>query len=489
MQESTAVDTLSAQLDLPDLSPDLRSALAAIAERRSLAAGDFLFHEGDPAQFLFIVETGVLEARKRSEDGPEVVLRGLGPGDIGGLTSMVVDKARSATLQALGPASVVIFPRVAFLAVSAEHPRIARALLAHLGQKVRAKTQQVATLLSRTARDPRQLIAFFDAKPYERAAFDARLSDDLRAHYFEARLEPSTAALAQGYPVVCVFVNDELGPAVIEQLAGFGTRLIALRCAGYNNVDLPAAARRGIEIVRVPAYSPHAVAEHTMLLILALNRKIHRAYNRVREGNFSLNGLVGFDLFGRTAGLVGLGKIGRCLAKILAGFGMRVLAHDVRPDGAFAESTGVRFVDLEEVLSSSDVVSLHVPLSPATHHLVNADRIRRMKRGATLINTSRGGLVDTAALIDALKTGQIGAAGLDVYEEESEYFFRDRSDRAIGDDVLARLITFPNVLITSHQAFLTSDALDNIAETTVQNIRAFLRGARGESLQNRVVAG
>jgi D-lactate dehydrogenase len=293
-------------------------------------------------------------------------------------------------------------------------------------------------------------------------------------------------ALARGYPVVCAFVNDELDASVLEQLARFGTGMIALRCAGYNNVDLAAAAREKIEIARVPAYSPHAVAEHAAMLILALNRKVHRAYNRVREGNFSLNGLVGFDLFGRTAGLVGLGKIGRCLAQILRGFGMTVLAHDVKVDLEFGESAGVRFVGLDELLAASDVVSLHAPLTPATHHLIDAARIARMKRGVMLINTGRGGLVDTAALIDALKTGHIGAAGLDVYEEESDYFFRDMSDRAIDDDVLARLMTFPNVLVTSHQAFLTSDALDNIAGTTVDNIRAFLAGARGPELPNRV---
>lgn len=487
MLESTLASALRARLPLEEIPPAALSALASIGASRCLQEGEILFREGDPADFLFVVEAGALVVKKRSEDGPEVTLRELVPGEIGGLTSMYVEKTRSATLQARGPAEVITFPRAAFQEALAAHPALARALLAHLGQKVRAKTQQVATLLSRTGRDPRQKVAFFDAKPYEQAAFDARWPEDLRASYFEARLGPATAALARGYEVVCVFVNDELGAGVIEELASFGTQLVALRCAGYNNVDLAAAARHGVEVARVPAYSPHAVAEHAVALILALNRKVHRAYNRVREGNFSLNGLVGFDLFGRTAGLVGLGKIGRCLARILRGFGMTVLAHDVKPDPEFMESTGVKAAGLDELLASSDVASLHVPLSPATHHLIDAARIARMKRGALLINTSRGGLVDTAALIDALKSGQIGAAGLDVYEEESEYFFRDRSDRAIDDDVLARLMTFPNVLVTSHQAFLTSDALDNIAETTVGNIRAFLGGARGAEVPNRVV--
>jgi D-lactate dehydrogenase len=488
MIDPSLLEALRAQLPLAGLSPEALSALAEIAARRALASGDFLFREGDPAEFFFVVEAGALRVEKRSEDGVETAMREMGPGEIGGLTSMYVDKTRSATLIAEGATTVITFPRAAFHAALAEHPALSRALLAHLGQKVRAKTAQVATLLARAGRDPREVVAFFDTKPYDKAAFEARMPDDLRARYFESRLGPSTVALARGYPVVCAFVNDELSAAVLEELARFGTRLLALRCAGYNNVDLAAAARLGIEVARVPAYSPHAVAEHAMALVLTLNRKIHRSYNRVREGNFSLHGLVGFDLFGRTAGLVGLGKIGRCLAAILRGFGMTVLAHDLHPDLAFAASAGVRFVGLDELFAASDIVSLHAPLSPATHHLVGAERLAQMKPGAMLINTSRGGLVDTAALVEALKTGHLGAAGLDVYEEESEYFFQDRSDHAIADDVLARLMTFPNVIVTSHQAFLTADALDNIAETTLHNLRAFLGGARGPDLPNRVAA-
>jgi len=491
MHDRTLLDALRARLPLvgpssATLDGATLDALAAIAERRSLTAGEFLFREGDPAGFLFVVESGGLEVRKRGDDGTEVIVRELGPGELGGLTSMYVEKTRSATLRATGPATVITLPRAAFLDVVGAHPGLSHALLSHLGQKIRSKTQQVATLLARAGRDPREIVAFFDTKPYERAAFDGRLPEELRVHYLEPRLGPSTVALARGYPVVCAFVNDELSAPVIEQLASFGTRLVALRCAGYNNVDLGAAARSGVEVVRVPAYSPHAVAEHTVALILTLNRQTHRAYNRVREGNFSLHGLVGFDLFGRTAGIVGLGKIGRCLAQILVGFGMKVLAHDARPDLDFAARTGVELVGLDDLLAASDIVSLHAPLLPATFHLMSAERMARMKRGAMLINTSRGALVDTAALIEALKTGHLGSAGLDVYEEESEYFFQDRSDRAIADDVLARLMTFPNVLITSHQAFLTTDALDNIAETTLGNIRAFMTGARGDELPNRV---
>ncbi|MBK8256084.1 MAG: 2-hydroxyacid dehydrogenase [Polyangiaceae bacterium] len=397
---------------------------------------------------------------------------------------MFVEKTRSATLQARGTVQLVTLPRSAFLQALSTHPQLYAAIATHLSQKVRQKTGQVATLLARTGRDATQLVAFFDAKPYERTAFDKRWPQTLHATYFDSRLDLSTVSLARGYPVVCAFVNDQLSAPVIEQLAAFGTQLIALRCAGYNQVDLTAAAAHKLTVVRVPAYSPHAVAEHAVALILALNRNVHRAYNRVREGNFSLNGLVGFDLYGRTAGLIGLGKIGKCLARILRGFGMRVVAYDLEPDPEFARAEQVQFTDLDSLLAQSDIVSLHAPLTPVTHHLLNAKRLGRMKKGALLINTGRGGLIDTSALIEALKSGQIGAAGLDVYEEESAYFFRDRSDKAVDDDVLARLLTFPNVIVTSHQAFLTSDALDNIAQTTIENIQAFLNGAT--DLPNRV---
>jgi D-lactate dehydrogenase len=473
---------------LTGLSSATVETLGRGAQQVTVQAGRYLFREGDPANFLFIVKRGAFEVRKRSDDGTELTVREMAAGEVGGLTSMHLEKTRSATLHALTECVVAVIPREVFLQALRSHPDLSQALFAHLSRKVRDKSQTIATLLSRVQRDPRMKIALFDAKPYEKTAFEAHLHDDLRAQYFEARLGPTTVALARGFPVVCAFVNDELSAPVIQQLAAGGTSLIAMRCAGYNNVDLAAAAQAGLSVVRVPAYSPFAVAEHAVALIMALNRKTHRAYNRVREGNFSLAGLVGFDLHGRTAGIVGLGKIGRCLANILRGFGMTVLAHDPMVSEAEARDAGVRAVGLDELLASSDIVSLHSPLMPETHHLVNAERIAKMKPGAMLINTSRGGLVDAAALIDGLKSGHIGAAGLDVYEEESEYFFQDRSDRVITDDFLARLMTFNNVIVTSHQAFLTSDALDNIAETTLGNIRSFLGGARGAELSNLVAA-
>ena len=263
---------------------------------------------------------------------------------------------------------------------------------------------------------------------------------------------------------------------------------MALRCAGFNNVDLAAAAELGLTVLRVPAYSPEAVAEHAVALLLTLSRKTHRAFNRVHEGNFSLVGLVGNDLHGRTAGLIGLGKIGKCCATILRGFGMRVLAYDAAPDRQFVREQGIALVDLETLVREADVISLHAPLLPSTRHMIDQACVAQMKRGVTLINTSRGGLIDTRALLEGLKSGQVGAAGLDVYEEESEYFFEDHSSTVISDDLLARLLTFNNVLVTSHQGFLTHDALNGIAQTTLDNIRRFARGEAPDALPNRVMA-
>lgn len=314
-------------------------------------------------------------------------------------------------------------------------------------------------------------VAVFSTKPYDRSFFESANRES--AHeltFLEPRLTSETVSLAEGFPAVCVFVNDVLDAGVLEQLSEGGTRVVALRCAGFNNVDLPAAERLDIKVVRVPAYSPHAVAEHTVGLMLTLNRKIHSAYNRVREGNFSLDGLLGFDLHGRTVGVVGTGQIGMLVARIMAGFGCRLLGFDVRPNPE-CQAMGMGYVALDEILSRSDVVTLHCPLTPETHHLINPQTIAGMKPGVMLINTSRGAVIDSPAVIDGLKSGRIGSLGIDVYEEEAEYFFEDLSQKVIADDVLARLLTFPNVLVTGHQAFFTGEALTEIAETTLGNIR------------------
>ncbi|ANI16904.1 MULTISPECIES: 2-hydroxyacid dehydrogenase [Pseudomonas] len=320
-------------------------------------------------------------------------------------------------------------------------------------------------------------IILFSSQNYDRESFlAANPGHGFELHFQQSPLRPDTAALAMGFEVVCPFVNDDLSRPVLEQLAAGGTRLIALRSAGYNHVDLAAAHALGLTVVRVPAYSPHAVAEHAVGLVLALCRHLHRAYNRTREGDFSLHGLTGFDLHGKTVGVVGSGQIGQVFAQIMRGFGCQVLAYDPYPNPAI-EALGGRFVGLDQLLAESDIISLHCPLNDATRHLVNADSLQRMKRGAMLINTGRGALVDTPALIEALKSGQLGYLGLDVYEEEAEIFFADRSDLPLQDDVLARLLTFPNVIITAHQAFLTREALAAIAGTTLDNIGAWRQGA------------
>lgn len=321
-------------------------------------------------------------------------------------------------------------------------------------------------------------IAVFSTKSFDRASLDEVNRNRGRDHaltYFETRLTPETAGLAEGFEAVCPFVNDDLSEGVLATLADLGVRLLLLRSAGFNHVDLRAAARYGITVARVPAYSPHAVAEHAVGLILTLNRKFHRAYNRVREGNFALDGLLGFDLHGRTVGCVGTGRIGTVFCRIMAGFGCRILAYDPYPS-AEAEAAGAAYVTLDTLLEASEIIALHLPLTPETHHLINGAAIHRMRPGVMLINTSRGGLIDTVAVIEGLKRRQIGALGLDVYEEEADLFFEDLSGTVIQDDVFARLLTFPNVLITGHQGFFTAEALRNIAETTLTNATAFATG-------------
>lgn len=333
-------------------------------------------------------------------------------------------------------------------------------------------------------------VAVFSTKPYDRQFLEA--ANKAYGHelvYFEPSLDDNTAPLAAGFEAVCAFVHDHIGRPVLEQFAAGGTGLIALRSAGFNNVDLEAADDLGITVVHVPAYSPYAVAEHTVGLMLTLNRGIHRAYGRVRDGNFALNGLLGFDLHGRTVGIVGTGVIGANVARILSGFGCELLANDVRENPACLE-LGVRYVDLDELLAGSDVISLHCPLTRDTYHLIDAEALAKVKPGVMLINTSRGALIDTQSAVEALKDGRVGSLGLDVYEEEDELFFEDLSNVVIQDDTFMRLLTFPNVIVTAHQAYFTSDALANIAETTLANISAYERGERsGNEVQVERVRG
>ncbi len=312
-------------------------------------------------------------------------------------------------------------------------------------------------------------VAFYDAKAYDKPSFERFGGEhDMQFRFLETKLNEDTAELARGCSAVCVFVNDTVNAAVIDKLYDCGIRLIALRSAGYNNVDVHAAFGK-IHVCHVPAYSPYAVAEHAMAMLLTSVRRIHKAYNRTREFNFSLNGLTGFDFHGKTAGVIGTGKIGRIFIDICRGFGMKVIAYDRYP----APDSGIEYVSLDELLARSDVISLHCPLTDDTRHMIDTDAIAKMKKGAVIVNTSRGGLIDAEALLEGIKDRKVGAACLDVYEEEADIFFEDRSGHILNDELLARLISMPNVIVTSHQAFLTEEALNNIAETTVNNILSY----------------
>ena len=327
-------------------------------------------------------------------------------------------------------------------------------------------------------------IAFFGTKPYDEASFNEKNREfGFELRFYKGHLNKNNVILTQGVDVVCIFVNDTANAEVIRLMAANGVKLLALRCAGYNNVDLKAAAECGIAVVRVPAYSPYAVAEYTVALMISRNRKIHRASWRTREGNFSLHGLLGFDMHGKTAGIIGTGKIAKKLISILRGFGMNILAYDLYPDYNFARENQVVYTTLDELYHSSDIISLHCPLTEQTKYLINDYSISKMKDGVMLINTGRGQLIHTNALIEGLKKKKIGSAGLDVYEEESQYFYEDRSDKIIDDDTLARLLAFNNVIVTSHQAYFTQEALSNIATTTLQNVRDF---TLGKPLENEV---
>lgn len=319
-------------------------------------------------------------------------------------------------------------------------------------------------------------IAFFDAHSYDRESFDKWNENfGFKIHYYKERLSPESVELTKGKEIVCVFVNDEISPKVIDRLVENGVKLVALRCAGFNNVDLNAAKGR-LRVVRVPAYSPHAVAEYAVALMLSLNRKIYRSTQRTREGNFRLSGLLGFDMYGKTAGIIGMGRIAKELIKILHGFGMNVLAYDKYPDMKFAAANHVKMVDLPELYANSDIISLHCPLTHETLHMIDKDAIDIMKPGVMIINTGRGKLIRTEDLIQGLREHKVGSAGLDVYEEEAKFFYEDHSDRMLNDDHLALLLMMPNVIITSHQAFFTQEALKNIANTTLQNIQDFIDG-------------
>ena len=319
-------------------------------------------------------------------------------------------------------------------------------------------------------------IAIFSARHYDREFLNAsNATAGHQLHFFEAPLELETVALAAGNEAVCIFVNDKADAGVLKALFSGGTRLVALRCTGFNNVDLKAAARLGLKVVRVVSYSPYSVAEHAVALLQAINRKIHRAYNRTRDSNFALDGLMGFDLHGKTVAVIGAGQIGRVFAGIMRGFGCNVLGYDKYHSAEF-EALGARYAELSEICATADIISMHCPLTPETHHIVNADLLSSLKRGTLLINTSRGGLVNTEAVIEALKSGQLGGLALDVYEQEADLFYRDLSSTVVSDDVFERLLSFPNVIVTGHQAFFTRESITTISETTIKSVTEFASG-------------
>lgn len=492
MNSFVSVDALQKFSLFHEVSASTLGPIAAQAAYRQFAPGELLFREGEADPILYLVVAGSVKVFKTKQDQPGVFLRRIGAGEAIGLTSLFKKRRRSATLIAESETTLIAVPHKAMVELIEDRENSSsllfiESLIEHLASKVREKNSIVARLTPALG-DERISIAVFDSKPYTQETLLARNRGKYAFSFFEPRLSMETARLAEGFSVVCAFVNDDISGDIVRLLRSLGVRHIALRCAGFNNVDRKACREEGILITRVPAYSPHAVAEHAVALILGLNRKIHRAYNRVREGNFRLEGLVGFDLFGKTVGIIGTGKIGKVMAGIMKGFGCSVIAYDLFPDQAFAAEHGVQYRSLHKLIAMSDIISLHAPLTQETHHIINEATLAQMKDGVVIINTSRGGLIDTRALIIGLKSGKIGAAGLDVYEEEADFFFEDFSGKVITDDVLARLLTFNNVLITSHQAFLTHEALDNIAETVINNITLGLTYSNfDDRLPNQVV--
>lgn len=469
---------------ISNLEPNLAETINKFVHFVDLADRELLFREGDDADYMFTVVSGSLKVLRHSK-GSDVYVRDLTAGDSGGITSLFLTCPRSATLIAGGATRIARLSKADLDSALGDGSELARGLLQILSRQVRSGGRALADIL-RGDSDDRLRVAVFDAKKYDIEALSGSVPEEWNMHYLDPRLNEKTASLAVGCRVICIFVNDVADRATLEILSDNGVRLIALRCSGFNNVDLKAAEQLGISVVRVPAYSPYAVSEHAIALLLALNRKVHRAYQRVREGNFTLVGLEGFDLHGRTAAVLGVGAIGKVLVRNLQGFGMKVVGWDAYPDSDFSKETGMQYVPLEEAIAQADVISLHAPLMDSTYHLIDAKSINKMKYGVIIINTSRGGLIDHEALIGGLKSGKISAAGLDVYEEEAGVFFEDLSGAILKDDVLARLLSLNNVIITSHQAYLTRDALNTIAKVTVTNIEEFLQGASGAELTNFV---
>jgi D-lactate dehydrogenase len=479
------IDLLKSIRWFSQLDNEALQSVQTVIQPMTFEAGELICREGEAGDRMFVIATGDVAVLKNVEDGPAVEVTILHRGDIAGEMGLFGDRSRSATLKARSRCEMLTLVYDDFERLLERESTIARALLAYMSGHLERETSAVAQLRSQDVETGLR-VAFFSASPYRNQLYTQLNCHGFAMHFFPVPLSIDTVPLATAFPVVVASANDCFDEAVIEGLHALGVDMIALRCAGYNNVDLTACDRLGMSVARVPAYSPYSVAEHAVALMMALNRRTHRAHIRIRDSNFSLDGLVGFDMHGKTAGVIGTGKIGACTLEILHGFGCRLLAHSRSPKQDLIHRLGVRFVELDELLAESDIISLHAALTPDTYHLVDAQAIDKMKPGVMLVNTARGGLIDTEALLEGLKSGKIGYAGLDVYEEEAKYFYRDFSNSYIDDDTLARLTTFGNVMVTGHQGSLTQDAQSNIVETTLDNIREYELGKRGSELTNAI---
>lgn len=507
--ETSAAESVEARVPLlrrlrpfQTLSPEVVADVSAAMTTVQLPAGAAVVLEGEMDNFVFILNEGQIQVSKRTDDGSEAKLYELKPGDGSGFGSFFENVPHGSSAIAITPVTVFRLDHAAFRSLLAKHPSLPMSLLSFLTQELREVRGHFASVLGMasaaataskpTNKDEPFLVAFYDTKDHMASFFKQQLqlanNTHIELRFLEVKLGRDTAKLAQGCQAVCCFVNDHVDSETAVALNGLGIKLIAMRCAGFNNVDIKTCEALGISVCRVPAYSPYAVAEHAVALLLSLNRKICRSFERVRNGNFTLDGLVGWDIHGTTIGVIGTGKIGQCLIDIMLGFGCKILCYDKYPIEALDKRPNVQYVPLDQLLAESRAISIHVPLTPETFHLINTNALEKMKRGVVIVNTSRGALINTKDLIDALKTGQVGGAGLDVYEEEDEYFFEDLSNTNIQDDKLARLLTFNNVIITSHQAFLTEEALNKIASTTLSNIAEFQAGKRQKDLTNSVTS-
>lgn len=478
------------------LSKEEASSVAGLFEKKVYKAGETLSVEGEPQSKAFIIESGEVRRLKRNPESHEQVeLEKLSSGDNAGFLHIFGQDPCFATIQSVGDATVWELSHENFSKWVLAHAEAGFALLQSLAHQVRAQSKVIHSLGKGDGQKDGVLrVIFYETKKWVVDAFDSQKKelglDWLEIKYVSQRLSIDTAIMASGFQAVCCFVNDTVDANVTKTLSQLGVKLVALRCAGFDRVDLKMTEALGLTVARVPAYSPYAVAEHAIALLLTLNRKTHKAYNRTREGNFGLDGLLGTDLYSKTAGVVGTGKIGQCLVNILLGFGCKVLCYDVFVNKELAARPGVTYVDLDTLFQQSDFISLHAPLTEQTKYMVNAESLKKMKKNCILINTSRGALVDTKALVEALEKERIAGAGLDVYEGEKDYFFQDKSieDKEIADDTLRALLALKNVILTGHQAFFTSEAVNNIAKTTLENIKTWKDGKQGRDHPNAVHA-